>query len=305
MTNQELEQKLNALVSQERRITKEILELINLAEERRLYLERGFPSLFEWLVKTYGYSQPAAYRRIQAARLLRAVPQISEKIETGQVNLTNLAKAQSAIRMVKKKSGQVTAETKSELVRAIASKTSAETDQTILSLFPELSSEIHREQVKAVSPDAARLSVNLPNETIADLDRIRDLISHSKPDANYAEIIQFVARQFLEKRDPLRESTKSAAVQRCVRPSQIPAQLRRNKIRSAGSRCEWTDPSTGQRCGSSYQLEIDHIKPRAIGGTDEADNLRCLCRNHNQMMAKRNLGEKTAGKWKFTRSDGR
>lgn len=40
--------KLRELVRQERRITTEILKLIHLADERKLYLDRGFPSLFEW-----------------------------------------------------------------------------------------------------------------------------------------------------------------------------------------------------------------------------------------------------------------
>lgn len=54
---------------------------------------------------------------------------------------------------------------------------------------------------------------------------------------------------------------------------------------------------TGIVCGSTHQVEIDHIKPSAIGGTDDPSNLRCLCRRPNLYMAEKNLGKK-ANAWK-------
>jgi 5-methylcytosine-specific restriction endonuclease McrA len=38
----------------------------------------------------------------------------------------------------------------------------------------------------------------------------------------------------------------------------------------------------GKICGSRYQIEIDHIVPVSAGGTNSFENLRCLCRAHNQ-----------------------
>ncbi len=34
-------------------------------------------------------------------------------------------------------------------------------------------------------------------------------------------------------------------------------------------------------CGSTADLTVDHITPKARGGTDAVDNLRTLCRRHN------------------------
>lgn len=45
-----------------------------------------------------------------------------------------------------------------------------------------------------------------------------------------------------------------------------------------------------QNCGSARALEIDHIKPISIGGDDNLENLRLLCRNCNQRAAIKNLG---------------
>ncbi len=37
-----------------------------------------------------------------------------------------------------------------------------------------------------------------------------------------------------------------------------------------------------QHCGVLDDLQIDHIKPRSWGGTDEAENLQLLCRRCNR-----------------------
>jgi 5-methylcytosine-specific restriction endonuclease McrA len=37
------------------------------------------------------------------------------------------------------------------------------------------------------------------------------------------------------------------------------------------------DRFTCQRCGAMYRLEVDHIVPRRLGGSDHPDNLRTLC----------------------------
>lgn len=40
-----------------------------------------------------------------------------------------------------------------------------------------------------------------------------------------------------------------------------------------------------KRCESRYRLQIDHIKPIALGGKTEIKNLRHLCQAHNLRMA--------------------
>ena len=80
MTNQEISERFSSLVKTKRKITLEILHLINLVEDRKLHLERGFGSLHDWLVQEHKYSETAAKRRIQAAKLLRSVPKVSKKL---------------------------------------------------------------------------------------------------------------------------------------------------------------------------------------------------------------------------------
>ena len=66
-----------------------------------------------------------------------------------------------------------------------------------------------------------------------------------------------------------------------------------------GYTCQWCgraagdiDPSTGR----PVQLQMGHIKDKALGGTDEFDNLRALCRDCNEG-AKNITQEKPTTRW--------
>lgn len=65
--------------------------------------------------------------------------------------------------------------------------------------------------------------------------------------------------------------------------SRIPQWLRDKVLTRDGHRCTHIGPSG--RCPAVSKLEIDHIWPHAQGGSDHTDNLRTLCRAHNQRAA--------------------
>jgi hypothetical protein len=57
-----------------------------------------------------------------------------------------------------------------------------------------------------------------------------------------------------------------------------------------GGKCAFVS-ADGHRCETTRRLEIDHIQPLALGGATTPDNLRLLCRPHNQFEAERVLGK--------------
>jgi len=296
MTNEEIESRMATLTQNERLITTEILALINLAEDRKLHLERGYSSLFAWLVQGYGYSESAAYRRIEAARLIRIVPEAADKIENGEVNLTTLAKARGAIRAQEKATGKkISAEEQAEVVRNIENKTSAETDTTLFQLFPESASSVHRERQSQVSETHTRLSFNLDAETMANLEWAKAFLSHSIPDGETSKVFARLLKEFRERNE--KKDTSAAEKQ-----SVSKAGAKRVSLHKAERKCEFVDEKTGRVCGAIYMVEVDHIRPRAMGGADNLKNYRCLCRAHNQYEAERKLGEFQANAWRRRRS---
>lgn len=300
MTNELIEIRLEELVHEERRITSEILQLINIAEDRKLYVDHGFSSMFNWLTKRFKYSEPAANRRINAARALRSLPDGAEKIEDGVVNLTTLSKAQSAIRQQEKQSGtKLTDEQKTEAVQTVENKSCAQTEQALATLLPQ--SALPHEKVTPISADASRFVADMPNEIREDLERARELLSHVNPEGmSLMDVIGFLAKDFRKRKDPLLKPAKTekaagqpeadteltqrlaaAAKQRVS----IPAHVRREVMKRDKAQCTFIDERTGRVCGSRHKVQLDHIYPKALGGEDTPKNLRCLCRTHNLHMA--------------------
>jgi 5-methylcytosine-specific restriction endonuclease McrA len=56
---------------------------------------------------------------------------------------------------------------------------------------------------------------------------------------------------------------------------------------SAGYQCEYRSLK-GIRCSQTAHLEIDHIRPYAMGGSSkDPSNLRVLCKVHNLYFARK------------------
>jgi hypothetical protein len=80
-----------------------------------------------------------------------------------------------------------------------------------------------------------------------------------------------------------------------ARTSHIPRPARRTVLERDGLGCSWTD-AHGVRCGSQAWLELDHRHPAGKGGSADAENLRLLCRAHNQLAAERAYGREHIGR---------
>ncbi len=69
----------------------------------------------------------------------------------------------------------------------------------------------------------------------------------------------------------------------------IPREVRREVFARDGEQCSYVD-AEGNRCPARALLELDHVHPKALGGTDDAANLRVRCRAHNQHHAEQVFG---------------
>jgi len=97
-----------------------------------------------------------------------------------------------------------------------------------------------------------------------------------------------IANAQLEKRkfaatDRPRRSRGSAS------PRCIPADVKRAVAERDQGKCAFVSES-GKRCGSRSMLQYDHIVPVANGGEATKENIRLLCRAHNQHAAERAFG---------------
>jgi 5-methylcytosine-specific restriction endonuclease McrA len=69
----------------------------------------------------------------------------------------------------------------------------------------------------------------------------------------------------------------------------IPAAVKRAVSDRDQGRCAFVSEA-GKRCESRRHLEYDHVEPVARGGQSTVENVRLLCRAHNQHEAERWFG---------------
>ncbi len=66
------------------------------------------------------------------------------------------------------------------------------------------------------------------------------------------------------------------------RQRRIPAAVKNLVWQRDEGCCQFTDPQSKKKCGSKYQLQLDHIHPFRHLGDHSPENLRLLCGKHNR-----------------------
>jgi hypothetical protein len=319
LSDDTLDLEIKRLVKSEREILSRILHHLREVERRRLFSVYGLSSLFAYATERLGYSEDQAARRISAMRLLKEIPEIEEKIETGALTLTHLAKAQTLFRQEKKVLRSRTVGEKLTLLTQLENSSKREAEKVL-----------EREsRLETSTKDLIRQPITLDQftpETQIKLQRLLDLNAKSQFDLH--DLISALADLGLEKQDPVKKAERATA-RATVRSTQknvseeletktSPAPVRVNGARNV--------PSTGYSelggddlvgvnhtrnipsairhalymrdggkctiCKSSRFLEIDHIIPFAKGGASDLKNLRLLCRSCNQRHAIEAYGQK-------------
>jgi 5-methylcytosine-specific restriction endonuclease McrA len=149
-------------------------------------------------------------------------------------------------------------------------------------------------ELRPISAEEWSLRVTIDGPLKADLETLRNLLSHSTG-GDLAAVLREAIRCAIEKHGrrkgmvkPTRQRTpeghEPASGSRAV-----PAAIRRQVWERDGGCCTWLG-TDGRRCGSRWKLELDHVRPVALGGASTADNVRILCRRHNALHAEQVFG---------------
>jgi hypothetical protein len=118
VTNDELISLTETAVRTERSSTAHVVKHFREISERRLFLERGFPHLFEMVTKYFGYCAGSAMRRINSMRLVQDIPEAEAKLESGELSLTTASDVQSFFYGEAKESRAYSRNAKLELIES-------------------------------------------------------------------------------------------------------------------------------------------------------------------------------------------
>ena len=344
INNSQLLKDFSLAVLKEREAIADVISYLCHIWERKLYAKLGYSSLFNFLIEKHHYSKAAAYRRIQAAKLVHREPRVLEYLKSSKLNLTTIGQIepyavgekqdfliQSALGKTKEevemllasfshkvdshrdkirrlpilkagsaaelkctelKQADLLSETKKkaqsseinsqekkpersmEISLAFSSDATSDTDTAASDITPK-KAEIRRVKIEFVA-----------NESVAvKIERAKQILRHKYPKGKLEDIFNEALDLLLEKKDPIRkiEKQKKKNTLPVIQPNSryIPKAIQREVYTRDQARCSYKS-SEGKQCGEQNFLELDHIHPWSLGGASTSENLRLLCRTHNQ-----------------------
>jgi hypothetical protein len=151
--------------------------------------------------------------------------------------------------------------------------------------------EPKRPQVEPLSPARYRVELTVDQATRDRLEYARSLMRHRNPTGDLEVVVAQALEALVEKLEKERhgKTERPRASRGSADPGHVTQAARREVVARDGAQCSFVS-ADGERCSSGDFLEIDHLEPRALGGTGEPSNLRVLCRAHNRYAAEQAFG---------------
>lgn len=283
LSDENLDQSLFVFVRKEKEVLKEILCHIAEVDRRRLFLRLGFSSLYVYLTERMGYDGGSAQRRIDAARLSQQVPSVLESIDQGEITLAQVTFLQKSLRQAKE--CRLSLESKTELLEALKNRTLAETQ---VEVCKTLNIELKETpKISYQANESVRLEVTLTKEQWEKMKTMRELLSSTLPSGEWDQVLEYVAGKVIEQKTRGAKSRSSAEEKNEV--GVLSPRLKR-QVLQRDQCCQYQNRKTGRICASKWNLQVDHIRPRWAGGSNELSNLRAVCANHNQELYRQQAG---------------
>ena len=303
LTDQALLDSARDLARTERETLTKILHHLREIERRRLYCDAGCASLFEYAVKCLCYSEGQAGRRIQAMRLIKEIPEIEQKIESGALSLSNISQAQSFFRDVTAGTPNaapkiMTRETKLKVLERLENKSSRDGQKELIQLGGDTA--LPRERERVLADDKSEIKFVMDHTLREKLDEVRSLLGPDAMTMGFAELISKIAdigaetlkaKKFGKRRaeamttavsDEETEDAKTCDASTPAPELRRPSNNPRYVSKDIKSLVWQRDRGVCRGCGTRRGLQFDHIVPVARGGRTTPDNLRLLCFACNQ-----------------------
>ena len=328
LSDEHLLRELEAAVVRERGATTQVIALLAEMDTRRLYLQQGYSSLFTYCTGWLHLSEHAAYGRIEAARAARKFPAVLDRLADGSITLTAICllsnhlssenhqqlleaakhktrreveeqiaalhpktAVPSTIRKLPQPKARVTTGVALDVTREVALGpiTGQVTGANKLesSFVPTPAPPV----IRSLSPERYRVQFTIGVETQERLRRLQNLMRHTVPNGDIAEIfdraltllLREVERQKLAQVDQPRRAGLAKTGGRCVR-----AAVRREVWERDRGQCAFVGAKG--RCEERGFLEFHHVIPFAQGGETTTENLELRCRAHNAYEAREYFG---------------
>ena len=269
----------NALLAQTRKLAHleqqlqvTVIDHLREIHTRRLYLSRGFSSLFDYVVRELGYTDSAAARRINTMHLCAEFEEVREGLQDGSFTLSTAAQLQSAFDRQKRNrqrrgrgpvvgSGPAVPRQESllapsatvqplepapvldgsarqALVTQAAGKSTRQVQELLAGVDPELT--VPADKVRPLGTGRYEMKVVIDAECHRGLERLRGLLSHVDPHMTLGQLVGRLAREGLDRHDPGRPPRRQRAGSRPVSGDQTSAAKKKAASGGAATPAERT-----------------------------------------------------------------
>jgi hypothetical protein len=337
LSNIELAERILETRDSERRLEVDFLLYLREVEKRDLHLEWGYSSLFTYLVKSLGYSEGGASRRVRVSRMIEEYPEIVEMLKGGSTNLTSLSyvakilstdnsadilteinnKPSREVEVLSvryKAPGRKVADSIKPVLVAPKLVKDNTVDRGLFDQAPCESNDsndipsksfCNRQESMLELPVAPKveyqLRCTLSPEVKSKLERAQAIMAHKvQGNTSLENVLDVLLDSYLtthgreERAERARKRKKSRRKEKAssnspAKRKHIPNEIKRSVFERDGYACSYI-ANDGTCCKKTAGLEIDHILPVVLGGNDSEDNLRVLCREHDQFFARKVFG---------------
>ena len=316
----------DTIAVQDRKLTLKLLVHLHEIERRKLFLELGYSSMFDYCTTRLRFSGPAAARRIRTARCLARFPKLYPLLEAGEVNLMSVSlisrllkpdNADELITRVRRKSKREVEALVAELeplsivprdrVRPVTIPVVAMPDRPLQFTVtgdseksPNVETAASDSSCAATLEERSVVQFTARREFMVKVERARSLIWHQCPGVTFEQLFELGLDALIARRDPAerkkrREKRRLSSGKATIVPGKrhVSAAVRDEVFVRDGFRCSYVSPD-GRRCPATVALQVDHVRPVARGGASTRENLRILCAAHNRLEAERLMGSGVA-----------
>ena len=301
LTDAKLKASLAGAVTREREELIVVLVHIGEFDARDLARKFAYANLFEYCVRALRYSRSAAGRRIQAARAGLKFQLVLEMLARGELFLVAAAMLHEHLTQenhiellasAKDKDAEQVAAIIASLAPGRRKRETVRIVSAPVSACPSLPAVPHGENLvltaEAPAPapppsqEIRRLSFDISADTYELVRRSKEVLRHRFPKGELDDILRLALSRLLDEEDRDRRSRPLKPWRKASVSGGrfIPEPVKQAVWERDGGRCAFE--KDGRRCNSREWLEFDHIRPVALGGRATLDNLRLLCRGHNQ-----------------------
>ena len=199
---------------QEKRILADLLHYLLEIERRKAHLDWGYSSLFVFLTEGLGYEKASAYRRLEALRAMRELPEIEGKLLSGALSLSTLGQVRQVIRHEEKTLARsLPISEKRELFAQVEGRSQSEAERVLVEARPAAMRAIQDRARRSVGDRPLpghrwELRIEISEQSYARWEKLKDLRSQACFERSGESLLDWLIELGLERADPERRERR-------------------------------------------------------------------------------------------------